>query len=115
MFSLSPAAAAQILLSARQSGCEGAALRVAAQRGADGDLSYGMGFDDPQDDDQTLVFEGVTVLIGLGSQELLAGTQLDFVELEPGQPSFIFIPPPVAADASTGACGHGGCSGCSQH
>jgi iron-sulfur cluster assembly protein len=116
MFSLSSAAAAQILFSARQAGCEGTALRVAARRMADGGMDYGMGFDDPTDDDLQLEFDGVTVLIGPGSQPLLEGTQLDFVALEPGEPSFIFVPPAGScghsAKGTADGCGSGQCGGC---
>ena len=114
MLTLSESALAQIRWSATQSGCEGVALRVAARRAADGTLDYGMGFDDPTDDDLNLAFDGVVVLVAPASQPLLQGTTLDFVEIEPGQPAFIFVPPQSCGSsaASTGGCGSGACGGC---
>jgi iron-sulfur cluster assembly protein len=116
MLTLSEAAVAQIRWSAAQSGCEGAALRVAARLGADGSLDYGMGFDDPTDDDLNLEFDGLLVLVAPSSQPLLDGTTLDFVEIEPGQPAFIFVPPQHCATdtekAARGGCGSGACGNC---
>lgn len=116
MLTLSDTAVAQIRWSATQSGCDGAALRVAARRAADGSLDYGMGFDDPTDDDLNLDFDGLVVLVAPSSQPLLDGTTLDFVEIEPGQPAFIFVPPQHCASdtdkAARGGCGSGGCGNC---
>lgn len=115
-FQLTSAAAREILAAAQRSGAEGAALRVAARPGADG-IAYGMGFDDPAPDDTVAVFEGLTVLVGRSSERWLAGTVLDFVEIEAGTHDFIFVPPePAAAESGcatkASGCGSGGCSGC---
>ena len=90
------------------------ALRVAARREADGSITYGMGFDEPQDGEQpSLQSEGVTVLIAAHSQPLLQNTELDFVEMEPGQFSFIFVPQTAAPGGSgCGSCGGGSCGTC---
>jgi len=61
MFNLTPAAAQQIQQAAQASGAAELALRVAAKKDADGDLQYGMGFDDPKDEDMKLDLEGVAV------------------------------------------------------
>ena len=126
MFSLTSAAARQIQASASHSSSEDMALRVAARVAADGSMQYGMGFDEPKDEDLQLDLEGVTVVIGDESQALLADTVLDFVELEPGEFNFIFVDAQTAAEAASGAfgaagcntggCGSGGCSsgGCSS-
>lgn len=117
MFSLTSAAARQIQHSASQSDAADLALRVAAKKLPDGSLDYGMGFDEPQDEDMKLDLEGVAVVIGGESQVLLAQTVLDYVELEPGQFHFIFsegsMEEPQDAPASgcgSGACASGGCA-----
>ncbi|WP_296492637.1 iron-sulfur cluster biosynthesis family protein [Rhodoferax sp.] len=115
MFNLTPAAAQQIRQAAQASGAAELALRVAAKKDAAGDLQYGMGFDDPKDEDMKLDLEGVAVVINGESQELLFDTMLDFVELNPGEFNFIFVPSshPVCGGGSvtTSSCGSGGCSG----
>ena len=73
---------------------EGLALRVAAVRRPDQSLHYAMGFDDSQlDGDQVFQSEGIDVVVAASSYPLLSGMTIDFVELEPGQPSFIFLNP----------------------
>ncbi|MBL8486158.1 MAG: hypothetical protein JNK22_03625 [Rhodocyclaceae bacterium] len=109
MFKLTEAAAEQILRAARAQGAEGppAALRVAAKLDEDGEIVYGMGFDDERENDLVAQCAGVTVLIAPRSQELLGETTLDFVELNPGEYQFIFV------DTSGGAAAdEGGCAGC---
>ncbi|MDO8933509.1 MAG: iron-sulfur cluster biosynthesis family protein, partial [Rhodocyclaceae bacterium] len=89
MFKLTPAAAEQILRSAEVQDDE-PCLRVAAKIDDDGEIVYGMGFDEERENDIVQDCEGVQVLISARSQELLAGTTLDFVELKPGEFQFIF-------------------------
>jgi iron-sulfur cluster assembly protein len=110
MFSLTPAAADQIQLAARQSGAIDAALRVAARREADGSLEFGMGFDEPREGDMPLQMQGVDLLIAPPSQPFLDNTVLDFVELEPGEFGFVFMPQEPAP--SGGGCGSGKSGGC---
>lgn len=93
MITVTPAAAAQILESARQAGAEGQGLRIAARLGAGGTLEYGLGFDQVGEGDLRADSGGVTLLIAPGSAELLAGATLDFVEINPGDRRFIFINP----------------------
>ena len=114
MFQVTPAATKQIRESAQRSDAEGMALRVAARQVADGSLEYGMGFDDSGDDDLPLEFDGLTVLVAAHHQPLLDDTVLDFVELQPGEFAFIFIPPQPkpAALQQPQACGSGDCSRC---
>ncbi|GAB4213629.1 MAG: hypothetical protein Fur007_08250 [Rhodoferax sp.] len=118
MFELTPAAAQQIQTSAQASGATDLCLRVAARRDG-GEMQYGMGFDEAQDDDVRLDLHGVAVVIGADVHELLEGTVLDFVELNPGEFNFVFIPPghPSCGTPSvtSGGCGSGGCAGCSGH
>ena len=120
MLSLTPAAAQEILAAAARSDAAGLALRVAARQIADGSIEYGMGFDDPRDDDEPAEFGGLKVVVGSPSRPLLEDTVLDFVEIEPGRHDFIFIPPPepvssgraTAAPKASGGCGNGGNGGC---
>lgn len=111
MFTLTPTAARQIQQAAQASAAEHMALRVAARRGADGDIEYGMGFDDAQDDDMKLSIEGVAVVIGLEHQDLLEHTTLDFVEMQPGEFNFIFVDGQASAPQFSGGCSSGGCGG----
>lgn len=115
MFTLTSAAARQIQQTASASGAQELALRIAAKVDADGSMQYGMGFDDPKEEDMKLDLDGVAVVIADESQELLADTVLDYVELNPGEFNFIFIDGREAhnapAQASGGGCSSGGCSG----
>ncbi len=120
MFSLTPAAAQQIQQAASASGATDLALRIAAKVDPDGSLQYGMGFDEPKDEDMRLDLAGIAVVIGGESQELLFDTVLDFVELTPGEFNFIFSEGSASACASeaaaTGGCGSTGCGsgGCAS-
>jgi iron-sulfur cluster assembly protein len=115
MFSLTSAAAKQIQQASDASGANEMALRVAAKKDADGALQYGMGFDDPSEEDMKLDLQGIAVVINGESQELLFDTVLDFVELNPGEFNFIFMqashPSCDTGSSGSGGCGSGGCSG----
>ena len=94
MITITPAAAAQIRVSATQGNIEGMPMRIAAKRNPDGSIHYGMGFDDNQLEGDTVVSsEGVEVVIADSSKVLLDGLTLDYVELEPGAFQFIFQNP----------------------
>lgn len=104
MITITPQAARQIRDSARQAGLAEACLRLAARLGDKGTIEYGMGFDDQADDDTQVVDGDIKVLVSPGCVELLTGATLDYVEINPGEPRFIFInpndpshKPPVAA------------------
>jgi iron-sulfur cluster assembly protein len=120
MFSLTTAAALQIQQAASASGATDLALRIAAKVDPDGSLQYGMGFDEPKDEDMRLDLSGVAVVIGGESQELLFDTVLDFVELTPGEFNFIFSESSATACASeapsSGGCSNTGCGsgGCAS-
>jgi iron-sulfur cluster assembly protein len=122
MFHLTPAAAEQIMqaAAAHNDGDTAPCLRVAAKL-EDGEIAYGMGFDEERENDAVLEVEGITLLIAPPSQALLAGAMLDFVELRPGEFQFIFINPndPPAASggcasrsSGCGSCGGGSTGGC---
>lgn len=118
-FNVTAAAAQEILAAAVRSNMAGMALRIAARTTDDG-LDFGMGFDEAREEDAVSEFEGLTVLVGPTSQPLLDGLMLDFVEVEPGERSFVFTadpePPSEPASSSCASqrrgCGSGGCSGC---
>lgn len=115
MFTLTPPAAKQIArAAAEQAGSKPVLpmLRVAAKYDEkDGELVYGMGFDDEREDDLAIESSGITILISPPSQPLLENTTLDFTEVQPGEFQFIFrggcsSPEP---QKGCGSCG-GGCS-----
>lgn len=113
MFTLTSTAAMRIRQAAVEGGMQELALRVAARREGDGSITYGMGFDAPQDGEHpALLSDGVTVLIASPSQPLLQDTELDFVELEPGQFGFVFVPRAAPQRNGCGSCSSGGCSTC---
>ena len=110
MFTLTPAAAARILDSARQSDAVGMALRVAAKMEEDGRIAFGIGFDDEREHDLSYECEGITVLIAPPSRALLEDMLLDFVEVEPGEWQFVFL----QSRAPGGGCPPSSCGGCSS-
>ncbi len=113
MFTLTPPAAARIRQAAVEGDMAELALRVAARREPDGSITYGMGFDEPGDGEQpALLSDGVTVLIASASRPLLQDTELDFVELEPGQFGFVFVPQAAPRRGGCGSCGGGSCGTC---
>lgn len=116
-FRLTSAAAREIRAAADRSGAAGLGLRVAAKPTSDG-IAYAMGFDEPASEDAVAEVEGLVVLVAAASRPWLAGTVLDYVQLDTGAHDFIFVPPAqpeAAAGCATAArgCGSGRCSGCS--
>jgi iron-sulfur cluster assembly protein len=119
MFTVTPQAAEQIRKSMPEN--ESPALRIAAKMMDDGSVEVGMGFDEQREFDFEIVTNGINVLIGSSSRDVLEGVTLDFVEIQPGQFNFIFIPPedkrptppsqPSAGGCGAAGCGSGGCGG----
>lgn len=94
MITITPAAATQILLSAKQNDSEGFPLRLAAKFNEDGSVHYGMGFDERGlDEDVQVKSEGVSIVIEASSASILKGTEIDYVEMDGGQFEFIFKNP----------------------
>ncbi|MFP4061857.1 MAG: HesB/IscA family protein [Halochromatium sp.] len=93
MFKLTTAAAEQVLKAAKEGGTEGLSLRLAASQQADGSIEYRMGFDAPNEEDIRFQSEGVDIVMTPEDVPLLDETLMDFVEIEPGQPHFIFLNP----------------------
>ena len=94
MITISTAAAEQIRRSQVETQNENLKLRIAAKVAAeDESIEYGMGFDEQKEDDIVVSCEGVDVIIAPSNAEFLHGAHMDFVEIEPGQFSFIFLNP----------------------
>ena len=93
MFKLTTAAAEQVLRAAKEGGTEGMSLRLAASQQADGTIDYRMGFDSPTEEDIRFQTEGVDIVMTPEDVPLLDETVMDFVEIEPGKPHFIFLNP----------------------
>ena len=93
MFEVTKAAARQIRSSARDGNAEELALRIAASRKSDGAIEYRMGFDEVGVEDVLFSSRGIDVVFAGSHKELLNGTVLDYVEIEPGQFRFIFMNP----------------------
>lgn len=94
MITITPQAAEQILKSAlQQPDQKEINLRLAARLDDKGTIEYGMGFDEKAADDTQVVAGTITVLVSPGCVELLTGATLDYVDINPGEPRFIFINP----------------------
>jgi len=93
MLKLTDQAAQQIRHSAEQNGMSHLALRIAAKKNPDGTIDYLMGFDEIKEEDILLTSKEVALVIEEMHEELLSGTVIDFVELEPGDFRFIFMNP----------------------
>lgn len=107
MLTLTPAAATQILASSLESGAEGMALRVAAKIEDDGQLTFGLGYDEEREHDLSYECEGLTILIAPPSRDLLEGMLLDFVEVAPDDWQFVFM-----RTGESGSCPPSSCGGC---
>ncbi len=94
IFTVTEKAAAQIQKAAKEGNMEGLALRLAPLRNADGSIEYNkMGFDGIKDNDVHIQCKGVDIVFDPAHQELLEEATMDFVEIEEGNPSFIFLNP----------------------
>jgi iron-sulfur cluster assembly protein len=96
MIKITEAAAKQIRAAAQGPEAQNMVLRLAARQLNDGSVTYGMGFDQEREADEQVIASGIEVLIAKASLPFLEGVTLDFVELEPGDFRFIFIPPTAA-------------------
>lgn len=116
MITVTPEAQKQIRIAAEQSGSAHLALRLAAKHNPDGSFGYGMGFDEPADDDLSYRIGEIEVIMDAQYGPLLNGATLDFVEIEPGEHSFIVLnpnDPHYVPPGEDGGCGSGGC-GCNH-
>ena len=102
MITVTPDAARKILESAKQGNTEGMPLRIAVTRLEDGNFHYAMGFDDvSHEGDKTFRSEGIDMVVGTPSAELLSGTVIDYVDLD-GKKEIIFINPNDPAQQAHG-------------
>jgi len=77
MITATPEAAEKILESAKLGNTEGMPLRIAVTRLEDGSFHYAMGFDDVNHEgDKTFQSEGIDIVVGTPSAELLSGLSL---------------------------------------
>ncbi|MDP1607326.1 MAG: hypothetical protein Q8L93_11950 [Rhodocyclaceae bacterium] len=114
MINLTPTAAEQIIHAAAEldDPQELPCLRLAAKI-EDGEIVYGMGFDEERESDVVHEVAGVMLLISPRSQELLNGATLDFVEFQPGEFKYIFVNPNEAPLAVGGCASRSsGCGSC---
>ncbi len=94
MISLSASALEQIKLSATQGEMDDLPLRIAIKEQDDGSFHYAMGFDKQRlPGDSFLNFDGVNLVVSVGSKDLAEGMTIDYVELEAGKAEFIFLNP----------------------
>lgn len=93
MIKITDAAAAQIKLASTSPEVLNMILRIAAKRNNDDSITYGMGFDQEREADEQVIINGVELLIAKSSLPFIQGVTLDYVEMEPGDMRFIFIPP----------------------
>ena len=93
MIKITDAAAAQIKIAANNPDAENTILRIAAKRNNDDSITFGMGFDQEREADEQVIVNGVELLIAKPSLPFIQGVTLDYVEMEPGDVRFIFIPP----------------------
>lgn len=101
---VSEAAKQQIEVAANETGAENLPLRIATVRTPDGGLDYRMGFDDAgiAGGDSQDEAGNVTIVVAADEQAILDGTELDYVEIEPGQYHFIFKNPNDPSHARPG-------------
>lgn len=93
MISISESALKQIQQAAARDEMKGLALRIAIRQDDSGSFEYGIGFDDIKDDDIKIAQDGFTMIVSPAFKEVLEGTNIDYVEIEPGKFHFIFINP----------------------
>ncbi len=94
MISLTTRAIEQMIRSAVEGGMESVPLRIAIKEQADGSFHYAMGFDEQRlPGDHFVNFDGIDLVVSTASKDLAEGMTIDFVDLEPGKPEFIFLNP----------------------
>jgi len=93
MFTITPAAAEQVLKAAKEGSAEGLPLRLAARRNRDGSIDYRMGFDAARADDLRFHSAGIEIIMAPDQVPLLDETTMDFVTLDDGNRHFIFLNP----------------------
>jgi iron-sulfur cluster insertion protein len=88
-------------------------VRVFATAGGCSGISFGMTFTDViNDDDGVLSFDDFKVIVDDGTLEYLRGVEIDFVDQEDGNATFVFnnLPQIGGGCGSCGSSSGGGCS-----
>lgn len=112
LITITPAAVAQLRIALSAADDAELGLRAAARRTPEGDIEYGMGLDEPREQDELIdVDDGIKVLVSVASRDLIAGTEIDYVEVGPGEFRFVFYRPDASQAPSGGTQGCGSC-GC---
>jgi iron-sulfur cluster assembly protein len=118
LITVMPAALEQLRAALAQTDEPDLALRAAARITEDGGIEFGMGLDEPREQDEQIEIDDVvTLLVSPPSRDLLAGTFIDYVEVAPGQLRFVFYRPspsqeePRVEETKQCECAAGGCSG----
>ena len=93
MIIVTPQAADEIRKAAAQAAVDEVCLRLAARLDARGAIEYGMGFDRKAEGDAQFECNDVKLVVSAACVELLSGSTLDYVEINPGERRFIFINP----------------------
>lgn len=94
MFKVTKRAATRILQAADYGKMTGLALRLAPTCQEDGSFEYNkMGFDTIKEDDIHIHCEGVDIVFESRYKDLLEGAEMDFVEIEKGNFTYIFLNP----------------------
>jgi len=91
---ITDAAAAQIREAVKMHTMASPSLRIAVMIKGDGSFHYALGFDEQNhQDDLKLQANTINVVVNSAMISLLRNMTLDYVELEKGQYSFIFMNP----------------------
>jgi iron-sulfur cluster insertion protein len=88
-------------------------VRVYATAGGCSGVSFGMTFTDViHEDDGVLAFDGFKVIIDDGTLEYLNGVEIDFIDQDDGNATFVFnnLPRIGGGCSSCGSSSGGGCS-----
>jgi len=102
MLTLTPSAATAVQSAITRTGKSDAGLRIMVEAGGCAGYKYLIGLDaDPRPDDAIVVQNGVKVFVDPGSQPLLSGMTVDFVESLEGS-GFTFENPNAASKCSCG-------------
>jgi iron-sulfur cluster insertion protein len=89
-------------------------VRVYATAGGCSGVSFGMTFTDTiNENDGVLEFDGFKVVVDEGTLEYLNGVEIDFIDRDDGNATFVFNNLPQVGGGSCGSCGSSSGGGCS--
>lgn len=103
LITITPKAATKVREFMKQEGRDDLYLRIYVSGGGCAGLSYGMGFEEKPDEDDTIIEgEGIKILVDSYSSNYLRGTEIDYIETLMGA-GFKINNPNVVRTCS---CGH---------